>query len=108
MQHCIFVFSFSGDKIPGIGVIEVMVLTAGQVVLIFFIILGFFAVIGMIFVCELIYKGIKDIKQDHFDAASPIPGKPTKLQLPNDLIVYPEAETKWQSGMMAENGVYHK
>ena len=100
-------FSFSGDKIPGIGVIEVMVLTAGQVVLIFFIILGFFAVIMMIFVCEVIYKSIKDIKQDHFDASSPVPGQPTKLQLPKDLIVYPEAETKWQSGM-AENGVFHK
>ena len=51
-----------GDEIPAQGTVELMVLSAGQVILIFFIISIFFGTSLLIFLCELIFNKVKPNK----------------------------------------------
>jgi len=57
---------WEGLDIPDLGAVEIMVLTAGQVVLIFFIIIAWFGMAICVFGCELVHKRVKD-SRDHED-----------------------------------------
>ena len=62
-----FTLYISGKAIPDLGAVEIMVLTAGQVVLIFFIIIAWFGMAGFVFCCELVHKRVKDRQHDPMD-----------------------------------------
>ena len=86
---------WEGTGIPQAGAVEVMVLTAGQVILVFFIVLGTFSMAWVAFFCELCHKTIKDFKKaraERFDSRGTTgrkTGKKHGNQLPKDLLKYP-------------------
>ena len=92
---------WEGTGIPQAGAVEVMVLTAGQVILVFFIVLGTFSMAWVAFFCELCHKTIKDFKKaraEKFDSRGTTgrkTGKKHGNQLPKDLLKYPNDKSKW-------------
>ena len=93
---------WEGTGIPQAGAVEVMVLTAGQVILVFFIVLGTFSMAWVAFFCELCHKTIKDFKmaraEKKFDSRGTTgrkTGKKHGNQLPKDLLKYPNDKSKW-------------
>ena len=56
--------AWEGKEIPQIGAVEVMILTVGQVILIFMVILAFSSCSMVVFCGELVHKQLKDMKQD--------------------------------------------
>jgi hypothetical protein len=52
--------AWEGNDIPSKTAAETMILSAGQVVLVFFIMACTFICAGMVFLCELCHKRIKD------------------------------------------------
>lgn len=56
--------AWEGKEIPQIGAVEVMVLTAGQVILIFFVVMAFFSCSMVVFCGELIRKKVQEMKED--------------------------------------------
>ncbi len=87
--------AWEGKEIPQIGAVEVMVLTAGQVILIFFITGFAFSLVLSVWLCELVHKKIKDGK-NHEDGQSEAgfsaaKGKLLKNILPKDLLKYPNS-----------------
>lgn len=56
--------AWEGKEIPQIGAVEVMVLTAGQVILIFFVVMAFFSCSMIVFCGEIIRKKVYDMKDE--------------------------------------------
>ena len=96
--------AWEGTGIPNPGPVEVMVLTAGQIILVFFIVAATFSMSIVAFFCELGNKTITDYKEQRAQnrlhssrgATGRKTGKKPGNQLPKDLLKYPDTKkSKW-------------
>ena len=58
---------WEGKGIPKFPASEAMVLSAGQVLLVFVIVFLTFSFAGIVFCCEVCHKQLKSIKQERLD-----------------------------------------
>ena len=93
--------AWEGTGIPQAGAVEVMVLTAGQVILVFFIVLGTFSCAILAFCCEIGHKTVQDFKKERAEklhsrgTTGRKTGKKQGNHLPKDLLKYPDSKSKW-------------
>jgi len=105
---------WEGTGIPPPGAVEVMVLTAGQVILVFFIVAGTFSMSIVAFCCEIGHKTVKDFKQTRAERLSSRgttgrkTGKKHGNQLPKDLLKYPDTKSKWGDFYAGSNDLDEK
>ena len=52
-----------GKGVPNVGSMEVTILTAGQTIVVFFIVIVFFGSAIVVFMCEMIHKSFKNRKK---------------------------------------------
>ena len=82
-----------GNEIPTEDAVDLMVLSVGQVILIFFITGVFFSVVLLIFFCELVHHQAKSTityKRKHTKRHRPVRKSHFKNRLPQDLLRYPD------------------
>lgn len=88
--------AWEGNEIPQISAVELMVLSAGQIILVFFIVACTFGCSFCIFCCELAHKKVHNIRQERkLMKKSKEQGK--KQRLPKELLRYPQLETAKKS-----------
>lgn len=95
---------WEGKEIASAGQVETMILSPGQVVLVFFIVAATFSISGCIFLAELCHKKVKilavlqakDKKQQALNKA-----RRKKILIPKDLLKYPD------DTFLQHNTMYH-
>ena len=88
---------WEGKGIPQSGAVEIMILSAGQVILVFFVMGGTFSFALFIFCCEMGHKKIKEVdkrRQHRKQVSQTLKGNVRQIILPKDLLKYPD-KSKW-------------
>ena len=82
-----------------------MVLTAGQIILVFFIVFAFFSTSIVIFVCELIHKSMKNQKMKKIEEEEEV--RMVRKAKKINMVQYPGTDpTKW--GDLYQNTIRKK
>lgn len=91
--------AWEGNEIPQISAVELMVLSAGQIILVFFIVACTFGCSFCIFCCEVAHKKVHNIREERKlkRKTSNKEGKKA-MRLPKELLKYPQLETKSKWG----------
>ncbi len=87
--------AWEGKEIPQNSAAEIMILTVGQVILVFVIVFMTFSLSLVVFLCELCHKQIKERRlQIKLEKAKLGMGKKRHMKIPNELLRYP-SHSKW-------------
>jgi hypothetical protein len=94
--------AWEGKEIPSNTAVELMILSAGQVILVFFIVTCTFSFAGCIFLCELCHKAIKDRQMNRKNKKK---GK-KRSKLPKEMLRYPQ-DSKWDPPVKDTYGAHN-